>query len=195
MGVWVLWGVWVLYLKLFCSLDVHRQASSSLQAAKISCRHLREAFQLAVQQRFAHEYDDTETEKHWCARQTALGTAFSFTAKLNEFPEMQAAGKSFVPNRGRNRVNYSTFDQNSAESRIQDQLQPAASGLNGGGAQAAVEKAETLPPNAAVPPVTNHQDQALQRWFREPPSHPQIRACCFKSLLTLHSQMLLIQSS
>lgn len=83
---------WVLQLKLFCCLDVRRQASSSLQAAKISCRHLSEAFELAVQQRFAHEYDDTETEKHWYARQTALGTAFSFTAKPNEFPERQAAG-------------------------------------------------------------------------------------------------------
>lgn len=150
-------------LKLFCCLDVHRQASSSLHAAKISCRHLAEALQLAVQQRFAHEYDDSETEKHWYARQAALGTAFAFTAKLHEFPEMQAAGKSFVPNRGRNRVNYSTFDQNSAESCIQDGPQPAVSVVNGGGAQAAVKKQEMIPPNAEVPPVTNHQDQALQR--------------------------------
>lgn len=150
-------------LKLFCCLDVHRQASSSLQAAKISCRHLSEALQLAVQQRFAHEYDDTEAEKHWYARQTALGTDFPFTAKLNEFPEMQAAGKSFVPNRGRNRVNYSTFDQNSAESCIQDRLQPAVSVVNGGGAQAAAKKEEMIPPNAEIPPVTNHRDHALHR--------------------------------
>lgn len=146
-----------------CCLHVHRQALSSLQVAKISCRHLTEALQLAVQQRFAHEYDDAETEEHWYARRAALGTAFSFTAKLNEFPEMQPSGKSFVPNRRRNRVNYSTFDQNSAESRIQDRLQPAASVVNGGGAQAAVKKEGMIPPHAEVPPVTNHQDQALQR--------------------------------
>lgn len=163
---------WVLCLKLLCRLDVHRQASSSLQAAKLSCRHLHEASQLATRQRFAHEYDDAETEKHWYARRTALGTAFAFTAKLCEFPEMQAAGKSFVPNRGRNRVNYSTFDQNSAESCVQDRLQPALSLGYGGGAQAALKKGETIPTNADIPPVTNHQDQALRRCFTEPPSHP-----------------------
>lgn len=132
----------------------------------MSCRHLREALHLAVQQRLAHEYDDTEAEEHWCARPTALGTASSFTAKRNEFPEMQAAGKSFVPSRGRNRVNDSTFVQPSAESRVQDGLQPAGGVVDGGGAQ------------AETPPVTTHQDQALQRWFARPQSQPH---CLIKS--------------
>eukprot|EP00066_Takifugu_rubripes_P016760 XP_011606026.1 PREDICTED: leucine-rich repeat and IQ domain-containing protein 1 [Takifugu rubripes] len=105
-----------------------RQAASSLDAAKISCRHLHEASQLAVEQRFTHEYDDTETEKHW----------------------------------GRNRVKYGTFDQNSAESCIQDRLQPAASMVNPGSTQAAGKKENMIPSNAEIPPVTNLQDQTLQ---------------------------------
>ncbi|XP_056908246.1 leucine-rich repeat and IQ domain-containing protein 1 isoform X2 [Takifugu flavidus] len=105
-----------------------RQAASSLDAAKISCRHLHEASQLAVEQRFTHEYDDTETEKHW----------------------------------GRNRVKYGTFDQNSAESCIQDRLQPAASMVNPGSTQAAGKKENMIPSNADIPPVTNLQDQTLQ---------------------------------
>lgn len=79
---------------------------------------------------------------------------------------MRAAGKSFVPTRGRNRVNYSTFDQNSSESCIQDRLRPAVSVLNegaAGDAQAAMKKEEKIPPDAESPPVTNHQDQTLQR--------------------------------
>ncbi|TNN00147.1 hypothetical protein fugu_011393 [Takifugu bimaculatus] len=107
---------------------VKRQAASSLDAAKISCRHLHEASQLAVEQRFTHEYDDTETEKHW----------------------------------GRNRVKYGTFDQNSAESCIQDRLQPAASMVNPGSTQAAGKKENMIPSNADIPPVTNLQDQTLQ---------------------------------
>lgn len=156
-----------------CCLDVHRRASSSLQAAKLSCRHLNEASLLAVQQRFAHEYDDAETGKRWYARQTALGAASSFTPKLREFPEMQAAGKSLVPNRGRNRVNYGTFDQNSAESRVQDRLRPAVSLGSGGGARAAVNKGERIPTAAHVAPATSRQDQALRRCFTQPPSHPR----------------------
>lgn len=155
--------VWSAQLKLLCCLDVRRQAASSLDVAKISCRHLHEASELAVEQRFTHEYDDTETEKHWYGRRAALGTDFSFTAKLNEFPEMETAGKSFVPNRGRNRVKYRTFDQNSAEGCIQDRLQPAVSMVNPGSTQAAGKKENMIPSNAEIPPVTNLQDQTLQR--------------------------------
>lgn len=152
-----------------CCVWMFRQASSSLEVAKISCRHLSEALQLAVEQRFAHEYDDRETEKHWYAHQAALGTDFTFTAKLNEFPEMESAGKSFVPNRGRNRVNYRTFDQNSAESYIQDGLQPAVSMVNQGSPQTTGKKEKIILFKPEVPPVTNHQHQALQKWLTKPP--------------------------
>lgn len=144
-------------------MDVHREAASLLDVAKISCRHLHESLQLAMEQRCTHEYDDADAEKHWYGRRAALGTDFGFTAKLNEFPEMESAGKSFVPNRGRNRVNYRTFDQNSAESCIQDRFQPAVSMVNPGGVQAAGKRENMIPSNAEIPPVTNLQAQTLQR--------------------------------
>lgn len=155
--------VWPAQLKLLCCLDVCRQAASSLDGAKISCRHLQEALELAVEQRLTQEYDDAEAEKHWYGRGAALGTDFSFTAKLNEFPEMETAGKSFVPNRGRNRVKYGTFDQDSAEGCIQDRLQPAVSMVNPGSTQAAGKEESMIPSNAEIPPVTHLQDQTLQR--------------------------------
>lgn len=129
----------------------------------MSCRHLHEALQLAVEQRFTQEYDDTQTEKPWYGRRAALGTGLGFTAKLNEFPETETAGKSFVPNRGRNRVKYGTFDQNSAEGCVQGRLQPAASTVNPGGTQAAGKKEPLIPSDAQIPPVTTLQDQTLQR--------------------------------
>lgn len=115
-----------------------------------------------MEQRFTHEYDDAEAEKHWYGRGAALGTDLSFTAKLNEFPEMESAGKSFVPNRGRNRVKYGTFDQSSAEGCIQDRLQPASM-VDPGSTQAAGNRENTVPSNAETPPVTNLQEQTLLR--------------------------------
>lgn len=149
-------------LKVSCRLDVRRQAASSLEAAEISCRHLKEALQLAVEQRFTHEYDDTEAEKHWYGRRAALGTRCRFTAKLNEFPEMETAGKSFVPSRGRNGVNCRTSDQNSAESCIQGRRQPAVSVVNPGSARTAGRRENMIPSNE-LPPVTNLHGQTLRR--------------------------------
>ncbi|CAJ1056128.1 leucine-rich repeat and IQ domain-containing protein 1 [Xyrichtys novacula] len=65
------------------------KASSPLDAAKISCRHFTETLQLAVEQRFAHEYGDTSVgDKHKAAAPTTdQGTLTVDQTKSEEHPQ------------------------------------------------------------------------------------------------------------
>lgn len=80
---------------------VHSNASSPLDAVKISCRHFTEALQLAEDQRFAQEYGDTAVpDKQRASGQTApeekLHTDIANAALLSERSEMKSPGDKEV---------------------------------------------------------------------------------------------------
>uniref|UniRef100_A0A8C4HPP3 Leucine-rich repeat and IQ domain-containing protein 1 n=1 Tax=Dicentrarchus labrax TaxID=13489 RepID=A0A8C4HPP3_DICLA len=117
----------LLYMQLFVFLCVyvHSDASSSLDAVKTSCRYFTEALQLAMDQRFDHEYGDTTVaDKHRAAGRTIAEETLDIDStnveKHAERPEMESTGKvpPIIPKRGNIRCSSWTFDKKSAaESR------------------------------------------------------------------------------
>ncbi|XP_036963193.1 leucine-rich repeat and IQ domain-containing protein 1 isoform X3 [Acanthopagrus latus] len=148
------------------------KASSSLDAVNVSCQHFTEALQLAVDQRFAHEYGDANVaDKHRAAGQTIpeetvdMGSANA--DKHSECPEIESTEKVPPVTLISDNIGFSTLDEKlAAESRhdtfdtgtTHPQTWPAVSKVNSGSVNTLVTKRKTSSTNLKMAPVFNCQD-------------------------------------
>lgn len=156
---------------VFLRAYVHSDASSSLDAAKTSCRHFTEALQLAEDQRFAHEYGDTVVaDKHRAAGQTTpeetLDMDTANAVKRTERPVMESTGKvpPIIPNRDNIRCSSWTFEEKSAAESRHDTFDTVATGPKTGPKVNKTNSGSvTIPSNLEMAPVSNHQSLDLQK--------------------------------
>ncbi|XP_051238281.1 leucine-rich repeat and IQ domain-containing protein 1 isoform X1 [Dicentrarchus labrax] len=153
-------------------------ASSSLDAVKTSCRYFTEALQLAMDQRFDHEYGDTTVaDKHRAAGRTIAEETLDIDStnveKHAERPEMESTGKvpPIIPKRGNIRCSSWTFDKKSAAESRHDTFDnvtagpktgPTVSKANSGSVHSLATKGRTISANSEMAPVSKHQNLDLQ---------------------------------
>lgn len=146
----------------FCFLYVHSNASSSLEAVKISCRHFTEVLQLAKDQRFAHEYGDTTVA---AGRTTPVETLDMDRTSAEKHPERQeteCTGKDplVIPNRVNIRCRHWTSEEKSATG---PQTGPTVGKAYSGSVHSLATRRKTTSSSLEMAPVSNLQHLDLQK--------------------------------
>ncbi|XP_073327966.1 leucine-rich repeat- and IQ domain-containing protein 1 [Pagrus major] len=142
------------------------KASSSLDAVMISCRHYTEALQLAADQRFAHEYGDTNVaDQHRAAGQTIPEETVDMgSANAEKLSESTEKVPLVIPISDNIRCSYWTLDEKSAAESRHDtfdtdttgpQTGPTVSKANSGSVNSLATKRKTNSTNLKMAPVFN----------------------------------------